>query len=174
MGGMTWTPSYLTREQMEERRLAGGRLLRAGALSQAEIARELNVSRASVSVWAKKVNTEGLRGLRKRKAVGSQSKLTKTHKQRLKRLLNRGALACGFPTDRWTLARVAELIQQEFGVKYHPNYLNRLLASLGFSPQKPLPRAVEQDEALVRAWLKQDWPRIKKGTAARRKDRVFR
>ncbi len=170
---MTWKPSYLTRDQMEERRLAGGRLLRAGTLSQAEIARQLNVSRASVSAWAKKVDKAGLRGLRKSKAVGIQSKLTKAQKQKLKRLLDRGALACGFPTDRWTLERVAELIHHQFDVKYHPNYLNRLLAALGFSPQKPLPRAAEQDEALVRAWLKQDWPRIKKGAAARRKDRVF-
>ena len=30
IGVMTWTPSNLTREQLEERRLEGGRLLRAG------------------------------------------------------------------------------------------------------------------------------------------------
>jgi transposase len=171
---MTWTPSKLTREQLEERRLEGGRLLRAGTLSQAEIARHLNVSRASVSAWAKILKQDGLRGLRSRKALGSSSKLTKAQKQRLKRLLDRGALACGFATDRWTLSRVADLIQREFDVTYHPNYLSRLLASLGFSPQKPLPQAVEQDEALVRAWLQQDWPRIKKGAAARRHHRVFR
>ena len=41
---MTWKPSYLTREQLEERRLAGGRLLKAGKLSQAEIARQVGVS----------------------------------------------------------------------------------------------------------------------------------
>jgi transposase len=171
---MTWKPSYLTREQMEERRLEGGRLLRAGTLSQAEIARQLGVSRATVSDWAKKVEKEGIRGLRKRKAVGSRSKLTQEQKQKLKRLLDRGALACGFSTDRWTLERVCELIQREFGVSYHPNYLNRLLDRLGFSPQKPLPQAVEQEEELVRAWLKRDWPRIKKVAAARRKNRVFR
>jgi transposase len=170
---MTWKLSYLTREQMEERRMEGGRLLRAGVLSQSEIARHLNVSRASVSAWAKKVDTVGLRGLRKSKATGIQSKLTKAQKQKLKRLLDHGALASGFATDRWTLERIAELIQHEFSIKYHPNYLNRLLASLGFSPQKPLPQAAEQDEALVRAWLKQDWPRIKKGAAAQRKNRVF-
>src|SRR5512141_2260059 len=106
---MPWTPSNLTREQMEERRLEGGRLLRAGTLSQAEIARHLNVSRASVSAWAKKVNQDGLRGLRRRKAAGSRSKLTKAQKQRVQRLLDRGALACGFATDRWTLRRVADL-----------------------------------------------------------------
>jgi len=171
---MTWTPSNLTREQLEERRLEGGRLLRAGTLSQAEIARHLDVSRASVSAWAKIVNQSGLQGLRRRKAAGSPSKLTQAQKQQLKRLLDRGALACGFATDRWTLSRVADLIEREFDVTYHPNYLSRLLASLGFSPQKPLPQAVEQDEALVRAWLQQDWPRIKKGAAARRHHRVSR
>jgi transposase len=171
---MTWTPSKLTREQLEERRLEGGRLLRAGTLSQAEIARHLNVSRASVSAWAKIVKQDGLRGLRRRKAAGSSSKLTTAQKQRLKRLLDRGAMACGFATNRWTLSRVADLIEREFDVTYHPNYLSRLLASLGFSPQKPVPQAVEQDEALVRAWLQQDWPRIKKGAAARRHHRVFR
>ena len=171
---MTWTPLNLTREQLEERRLEGGRLLRAGKLSQADIARHLNVSRASVSAWAKVLRTVGERGLRRRIAAGSSSKLSAAQKQRLKRLLDRGALAGGFETDRWTLRRVAALIRHEFNVTYHPNYLNRLLAALGFSPQKPLPRAVEQDEALVQAWPTQNWPRIKKGAATRRDHRVFR
>ena len=78
-----------------------------------------------------------------------------------------------FSTDRWTLERVRQLIQKEFKVSYHRNYLNRLLRQLGFSPQKPLPQAVEQEKELVEAWLQQDWPRIKKVAAARRRDRVL-
>lgn len=170
---MTWKPSYLTRAQMEERRLAGGRLLKAGKLSQAEIARQLGVSRATVSEWAKIVETKGIGGLRKRKAAGSSSKLNMQQKQKLKHLLDRGALANGFPTDRWTLERVRQLIQQKFEVVYHPNYLNRLLRKLGFSPQKPLPQAIEQEQELVEAWLQKDWPRIKKVAAARRRNRVL-
>jgi transposase len=170
---MTWKPSYLTREQMEERRLEGGRLLKAGKMTQAEISRQLGVSRTTVSDWSKTVVAKGIRGLRKRKAAGSQSKLSKLQKQKLKRMLDRGALACGFPTDRWTLERVCRLIQQEFEINYHPNYLNRLLRSLGFSPQKPLPQAIEQDKELVEAWLRRDWPRIKKVTEARRRNRVL-
>jgi len=157
---------------MEERRLAGGRLLKAGKLSQAEIARQLGVSRATVSDWAKTIEAKGMRGLRKRKAAGSQSKLDASQKQKLKYMLDRGALANGFPTDRWTLARVRQLIQKRFEISYHPNYLNRLLRNLGYSPQKPLPQAVEQEKALVQAWLQRDWPRIKKGTTARRRNRV--
>jgi transposase len=158
---------------MEERRLAGGRLLKEGKLSQTEIARHLGVSRATVSEWAKVIKAKGIRGLRKKKAPGSESKLSKVQKEKLKRLLDRGALACGFETDRWTLERVRQLIQKEFKVSYHPNYLNRLLRALGFSPQRPLPQAIEQEKELVEAWLAQDWSRIKKVAAARRRNRVL-
>jgi putative transposase len=170
---MTWKPTYLTREQLEERRLEGGRMLKAGKLSQAEIARQLDVSRATVSEWAKTVKEEGIRGLRKRKAVGGVSKLTEEQKQKLKRLLDRGALASGFETDRWTLQRVAKLIEREFQVVYHPNYLNRLLAKLGLSWQLPMPQAIEQERVLVRAWLERDLPRVKKLAAARRRNSIL-
>ena len=158
---------------MEERRLEGGRLLKEGKLSQAEIARHLSVSRATVSDWARIMKAKGIRGLRKKNAPGSESKLSKVQKEKLKRILDRGALTCGFPTDRWTLERVRQLIQKEFKVSYHPNYLNRLLRSLGFSPQQPLPQAIEQERELVAAWLEQDWSRIKKVAAARRRNRVL-
>lgn len=170
---MTWKPSTLTREQMEERRLEGGRLLKAGKLTQAEIARQVGVSRATVSEWAKTLKEEGIGGLHRRKAIGGVSKLTKEQKQKLKRLLDRGALVCGCETDRWTLQRVSELIEREFKVAYHPNYLNRLLTKLGFSRQMPMPQAIEQDRKLVQAWLERDLPRVKKLAAARRRNRVL-
>src|SRR5262245_65379724 len=57
-----WQPQRLTPEQLEERRLEAGRLLRAGQLSQAEIARHLGVSRTAVSRWAQRLH-DGPRGL---------------------------------------------------------------------------------------------------------------
>ncbi len=55
---------------MEERRLEGGRLLKVGKLSKAEIARQLSVSRATVSDWAKVVESQGIKGLKSKKARG--------------------------------------------------------------------------------------------------------
>jgi transposase len=170
---MIWKPSALTRAQMEERRLAGGRLLKARILSQARIADELGVSRASVCDWAKHFESGGLRRLRGRPTPGRPTKLTKQQRRELVRHLKRGALAAGFQTDRWTLQRIRELIERLFGVTYHPNYLNRFLRKLNWTPQQPLPLAQERDEELIQAWLKKDWPRIKKGTTQRRRYRVF-
>ena len=171
---MEWKPTRLTRQQMQERRRAGGQLLKAGKLSQAEIARRLGVSRTAVSNWAKQMRAGGgLRALRRRKAAGRQAALTTTDQRLLCQILRRGAIAAGFPTERWTQGRVQHVIEREFGVRYHVNYISRLLTKLGWSLQQPLPRAVERDEDLIRAWLAQDWPRIKKGAALRRKHRVL-
>lgn len=171
---MSWQPTNLTREQMEERRLAGGRLLQKGKLSQSAIAVKLGVSRATVSIWNKQLQEGGLRRLRQRPTPGRPARLTPERCKDLLRRLKRGALASGFETDRWTLPRIQKVIERHFGVTYHVNYLSRLLQKLNWSPQVPLSRARERDEELIRAWLAQDWPRIKKSAATRRKHSLFR
>ena len=45
---------------------------------------------------------------------------------------------------------------------YHRKYISRLLHKLGWSVQKPDLQAMERNEALAQAWLRQDCPRIKK------------
>ncbi len=168
-----WILSALTRKQMAERRRQAGRWLKYTRMTQAEIARQLGVSRAAVSKWAQAIHHGGLRALWPRRSSGRPRKLTHEQERELKRLLRRGALTAGFPTDRWTVSRIQKLIQREFHVTYHPNYLNRLLTRLGFSLQQPLPCARERDEALVRAWVAHDWPRIKRNAAERAENRLF-
>lgn len=163
---MGWQPTRLTREQLAERRLTAARLLRGKRVSPAAIARELGVSRASVTRWKQRLNQAGLRGLRRRRAPGRASPLTATQWRHLFHLLARGAQAAGFATERWTQRRIAAVIRREFGVQYHFRSLSRPLRARGWSPQRPLPRAKERDEAVIAAWLRRDWPRIKRGLAA--------
>src|SRR5215218_7395190 len=157
-----WRPTHLTSEQMEERRLTGAMLLRQGQLSQAQIARHLGVSRASVSRWAATLAQDGQRGLKARPIPGRSPRLDEKAWIRLGRLLDRGALAAGFATERWTLARIAALIEREFGVHYHPRYLERPLKAHGFSVQRPAPRARERDELVIAVWPKREWVALKK------------
>ena len=162
---MVWQPSHLTREQMEERRLEAVRLLRAKRLSQAEIAREVGVSRASVTRWKQQLERKGLRGMRQHRSSGRPPSLPHAQWRQLFRILRRGARAAGFETEQWTRRRIALVIKREFGVSYHPFSVSRALRARGWSPQLPIPRAKERDEALIQAWLQHDWPRIKKGLA---------
>ncbi len=169
---MTWRPKKLTREQQAERRAEAVRLLEAGEMKQVEIARYLGVTEASVSKWKRQLAEEGPEALQLRKSSGRPPRLDKAAKQALVKKLEEGAVAAGFPTERWTQARVKKVIEREFGVRYHQNYISRLLKDLGWSVQKPDPRAIERDEDLIRAWLSRDWPRIKKGAAAWRRDHI--
>lgn len=171
---MEWKPTRLTPEQMEERRVQAGQMLRRRKLSKAEIARQMGVSRMAVTQWAKQLAKGGLRRLRRRKRSGRPPKLNREQRKILRRLLKRGAKAFGFRSDRWTLHRIQRVIEREFHVVYHPNYVARILDQMGWSLRVPRPRAKERDEALIRAWLEKDWPRIKKGAAEKRNDRVFR
>lgn len=170
---MSFQPATLTRKQLEERRRLAAEMLRRKRSSQAEIARQVGVSRAGVSPWAIQLAPGGLRQLRARISRGRPAKLSRQQQKGLRRLLKRGARAAGYPTERWTLQRIQSLIEREFQGTYHPNYISRLRKQLGWSPQVPLPRAMEREEDLIRAWLSQDWPRIKKSAAQRRRNRVF-
>lgn len=156
---------------MAERRAEGIRLLQAREMSQAQIARQLGVSEATISKWKKVLEESGPTGLAARKASGRPPKMSAAQKEQLVEKLEEGALAAGFPIEQWTQARVKQVIEQEFGVSYHRDYISRLLKGLGWSVQKLDPRAIERDEELIRGWLSQDWPRIKKSAASRRRDR---
>lgn len=170
---MSWSPKRLTREQMEERRMEGAKLLRQGKMTQEAIAQRLGVSRMSVNKWKQQLKAEGLRGLKARRSGGRPGKLTKAQQQQLVQRLRQGAIAAGFPSDRWTLRRVGQVIRREFGVEYHPKYLGRLLKGLGWTRQIPQDQAAQRDEELVQAWLKRDWPRIKKITSLRNPHCVY-
>ena len=148
-------------EQLERRRLQALRLL-CGGLSPVEVARQVGVDRRSVRRWKAAARHGGAKALNAKPAAGRPRRLGTKELQRLRRWLLVGAQAAGLGTDLWTCPRVAWLIEQRLGVHYHPAHVSRVLHGLGFSPQKPTRRAVERDEARIRAWIEQDWPRVKK------------
>ena len=147
--------------ELEQRRLRAIQLLRQG-LQPVAVARMVGVDRRSVRRWKAIYNQEGVSGVKARPAPGHPSKLTNEQKAELEQVLMAGAKAAGFPTDLWTCPRVTELIQARFGVEYHVDHVSRLLHVLGWSPQKPQRRAAERDEAAIRRWVKESWPRHKK------------
>lgn len=148
-------------QELEQRRLRALRLLSEG-FAPVEVARQIGVDRRSVRRWKASARKGGAKAVAARPASGRPRRLVARDLTRLRRLLLKGAQAAGLPTDLWTCPRVSWLIQRQFGVRYHPAHVSRLLHGLGFSPQKPTRRAIERDEPRIRAWIEQDWPRVKK------------
>jgi hypothetical protein len=99
MEGNVWRPTHLTSEQMEERRLVAATLLRQGQLSQADIARHVGVSRASVCRWAATLAQEGPHGLAARPIPGPSPRLDEKAWTRLGRLLDRGPWRRALPPN---------------------------------------------------------------------------
>jgi transposase len=117
------------RTALEQRRLQGGRLLSRG-VPQAEVARRLGVSPATVSAWKKRLDTAGLTALRDQRR-GRPSGLDTAERKRLAALLKKGALRQGYTTNAWTLSRIGRLIVKEFGLEYSDSQVSRILATMG-------------------------------------------
>lgn len=148
-------------EALEQRRMKAARLIRQG-LSQSEVARRVNVHRQSVSRWAKELEATGTTGLKKAGRAGRKPLLSDTDLRKVESKLKQGAQARGYTTELWTTSRVADLIEQECGIRYHPAHVWRLLQGLGWSCQRPGKRALERDEQKIERWEKQRWPKLKK------------
>ncbi|WP_322763083.1 winged helix-turn-helix domain-containing protein [Frankia sp. Cr2] len=71
-------------------------------------------------------------------------------------------MAHGWVDQRWTLARVRELIVRLFGVVYMVPGVWGLLRRRGWSCQLPARRAVERDDGEVAVWRREVWPRVKR------------
>jgi transposase len=138
---------------------------RAWALHQegwtgAAIAQALDVTPGAVSQWLKKAREGGVAALTVRIPPGSAPRLSAEQREHLPALLAYGAEAYGFLGDVWTTKRVAAVIRHEFGVRYHPAHVSRLLRACGWSVQKPGFRATQRDEDAIRAWTAERWPAL--------------
>ena len=156
---------YGTPSQLEKRRRRAIQLMKHGH-NLPEIASAVKASVSSVFRWQRSYRRQGMEGLRPRPAPGRPAQLSFSQKQRVVRLLLKGALAAGHATDLWTLERIGRVIEKQYHVTYHPAHVWKLMRALGWSCQKPERRALQRDEQAIAHWKRYRWPHIKKRSAA--------
>jgi transposase len=126
---------------LEARRFHAASLFAAGRLKQADIARELGVTAVSVHRWHRAWRSGGNLALMAAGRAGRRRRLRGPHLLRLEQALLEGASAHGFATRVWTASRVARLIEQIAGVRYHRGHVWRILRHVLHWPQQRPSRA---------------------------------
>jgi transposase len=165
-------PDSLPVDALEWRRFRALHLKRQG-WSRDDIAEALGVSPVSVSRWFGRARDGGAEALRAQLRPGRPPKLSAAQKRLIPEFLWHGAEAYGFRGEVWTCARVARVIEEEFGVRYHKDHVGRLLQELHWTPQVPIRRAIQRDEEAIQRWRTEVWPDLQRRAQRERRLLVF-
>src|SRR3712207_4722586 len=148
--------------QEERRRQVIG--LRQRGLTYGAIAAQVGLSQTGVFDICKRFAARGAKGLVNRprgRKPDEQRLLDAAQEAEVQRLICRHTPdELDLPFALWSRAAVQELIRQRCGVVLAVRTVGKYLARWGFTAQKPIRRAYEQNPAAVRRWLRQDYPAI--------------
>jgi transposase len=137
------------------------------------VIKALGFDRTCIYRWIATYREGGIEALKAKKLEGRPHKLSGMQIQKLYALIVKNTpLQFRFAYALWTAGIIRELIRTKFGVALSEVSVWRLLKKMGLSPQKPLFRAYQQDPDKVEAYLKQEYPKIKKRAKAK-KARIF-
>jgi transposase len=154
-------------EQLERRR----QVIRAHkrGRNRHQIARDVGLSYTAVTNTIRRYETAGVAGLtsgKRGRPAETSRKLTDEQEQLIRKMIQEKRpeqLKMDFAL--WTRAAVMLLIERECGVKIIVRTVGKLLARWGFTPQKPIRRAYEQNPVAIQKWLDESYPMIAKRAA---------
>lgn len=145
---------------LEEMRIAAIQRVESGESPEA-VAAGLGINRRSIYRWIASYHSGGMEALKAKPIPGAPPKLTGKQLAKLSRLLqSKNPLQLKFEFALWTLSMIRELILREFGVELSESSVGRLMNRLGFTPQRPLYRAWQQNPVLVEQWRQEEFPKI--------------
>lgn len=141
--------------------------------SQRSAAAALGVREETISRWMARARHGGPEALSAHPGPGHPPKLSDDQKRLIPEFLWHGPEAYGFRGQVWTCARVACVIEDEFGVRYHKDHVGRLLKDLHWTPQMPITRAIQRDERAIQNWRIEVWPELRRRAKRERRVLVF-
>jgi len=164
----TTNAKRLSAKGQEELRLRVVRAIVHGGMRQVEAAEVFGVGRTSIHRWLKAFRRGGQRALKARKRgrpprsrlLGHQAATT------VRIITDRCPDQLRLPFALWTRDAVQQLLAERFGVYVSVWTVGRYLKKWGFTPQKPLRRAYEQNPEAVRRWLDEEYPAIRRHAKA--------
>ena len=132
--------------------------------TQDEASRVFGLSISAVKQIWKKYKDGGLRAIEeKKRGVRGGKKINGIQSAEVRRLVKEKLpeqLKLSF--GLWTREAVQQLIVERYGVNLSRWQVGRYLKAWGYTPQKPISKAFEQNQKKVKYWLEKEYPIIKK------------
>ena len=155
-------------QTQEELRFRVVRAMIQRGVSQAEACRTFGVGKTSVWRWLKAYRSGGERRLKSRRRGPKTRSSLKGHEAAtvVRMITDRCPDQLKLPFALWTREAVQQLIEKRWGKRLSVWTIGRYLKKWGFTPQKPLRRAYEQNPAAVQRWLAEEYPAIAKRAKA--------
>jgi transposase len=154
----------LSTEAKEAIRLRAVKAVQDG-MNQVEAAKHFGVARGTISRWLKQLRQQGEKAL-KAKPQGrprGTSRLKGWQAATVVRMVtDQTPDQLKLPFMLWTREAVADLIAEKFGIHISLMTAGRWLKRWGFTPQKPVRKAWEQNPKEVSKWLNEDYPAIRR------------
>ena len=153
----------LNQDAQEQLRRQAMRLIDQGR-RQSEVARLLDVSQPTISLWRQRFLKGGWAALRKRKRgreVGTDRRLNREQEKEIqKTIVDHTPDQLKMTFALWSRHAVQQLIKDKYDVSYTLQGVGRLLKDWGFTPQRPAKRAIERNDEAVRKWKEEDYPQL--------------
>ena len=147
-------------QTLEEIRIDAVRRVEAGE-SPEDVIAGLGMNRRTIYRWLAAYHYGAQESLRAKPIVGAPMKMSAKQMAKLAKIIRqKNPLQLKFEYALWTLAMIRQLILKQFDVRLSEVSVGRLMKRLGFSPQKPLYRAWQQNPGLVESWREQEYPKI--------------
>ena len=140
-------------------------VLNSEGRTSGELAGILKAPRSSVSEWLSLYQRHGVEGLLEGYRSGRPPRLTAEQRTQLSDILDSGPAAYGLDTGLWTSPMLAWVIEEEFGVAYHPGHVRKLLHNLDFSVQRPRRVLARADASAQDRWHRRTYPNLEKKPA---------
>ena len=137
-------------------------LLNHEGYTSGQITAMLKTPRSRVSEWLKNYEQYGYEGLLEGHRPGRPASLITADRRVLADIVDSGPVAYGYLSGVWTSPMIAQVIQEQFGVAYHPGHVCRLLHQLGFSVQRPKRKLIRADAQAQDRWYRYTYPNLKK------------
>lgn len=141
-----------------------------GEMTQAQVAAAFGVHRSALTKWLAAYRAEGEAALDahpKGPAKGTRTLLTAVQAAQITRLImDKCPEQLKLPFYLWTREAVQELILRKCGVAVSINTVGNYLRTWGFTVQKPVRRAYEQNAAAVQRWRTEEYPALVKRAKA--------